>query len=123
MANLNNVHKKVILIKSLIDSKSFLSQNTGNGICHEVNISELGVMFEISKLYFCMYFSKYLLFQMSISVKRNTSVQTSLHSVSTMLRGVPYLRSQSANVRFLSFQNRCSAAFCPSDFLNFFVIF
>ena len=27
------------------DSKQFLSQNTGIGNCHDVNISELGVMF------------------------------------------------------------------------------
>ena len=36
----------------LVDSKSFLSQNTGIGICHDVNMSELGVMFDVLKLCF-----------------------------------------------------------------------
>ena len=36
----------------LVDSKSFLSQNTGIGICHDVNISQLGVMFDVLKLIF-----------------------------------------------------------------------
>ena len=33
-----------------MDSKSFLFRSTGIGICHEVNISELGVMSDVLEL-------------------------------------------------------------------------
>ena len=35
--------------KILLESKSFLSQNTDIGICHDNNILELGVMYDVLK--------------------------------------------------------------------------
>ena len=43
----SNVERKI-----LVDSESFLSQNTGIDVCHDVNISEIEVVFDVLKLTF-----------------------------------------------------------------------